>query len=495
MLENQFNFALALPEIVLCILAIGILLLEAFTRSKDSSLSYIMSLGTLVLLSLISLYQWNAGLSGMTFYGQYVADPMAHFMKIVSYLAVMATLVYSRQYLIDRHMVKGGEYYALTMLALLGQMVMISASSMLSIYLGLELMSLALYALVAVRREHLGSIESSMKYYVLGSLASGFLLYGISMVYGATGHISLAGVASVLSSGAYNQMALMLGAVFVVCGIAFKLGAVPFHMWVPDVYQGAPTAVTLTIGAAPKIAALAITLRLLIEGMNAVSISWQPMLIILAVLSLAIGNLTAIMQTNFKRMLAYSTISHVGFVLLGLLSGVHSDGQLATGAYGAALFYMVTYVLTTLASFGIVLILSRQGFESEEISDLAGLNRRHPLLAFAILILMFSLAGIPPLVGFYAKLVVLQAALAAGHIVLTVVAVLFSLIGAFYYLRVVKVMYFDEPAKNVPEIGTQLSFRSGVLSVNGLLIVLLGLLPGGLMAICVQVIDASLKFN
>lgn len=495
MLENQFNFALALPEMVLSVLAISILLIEAFSQSKNSALSYILSLGTLALLTLLSLFQWNSGVTGLTFYGQYVADPLSHLLKIVSYLAVMVTLVYSRQYLIDRHMIKGGEYYSLTMFALLGQMVLISASSMLTIYLGLELMSLALYALVAVRRDHLGSIESSMKYYVLGSLASGFLLYGISMIYGATGYITLAGVASVLSSGAYNQMALMLGAVFVVCGIAFKLGAVPFHMWIPDVYQGAPTAVTLTIGAAPKLAALAMTLRLLIEGMNAVSISWQPMLIILAVLSLAIGNLTAIMQTNFKRMLAYSTISHVGFVLLGLLSGVHTEGQLATGAYGSALFYMITYVITTLASFGIVLILSRQNFESEEISDLAGLNRRHPLLAFAILILMFSLAGIPPLVGFYAKLVVLQAAIAAGHVALTVLAVLFSLIGAFYYLRVVKVMYFDEPAKNVPTIGTQLSFRSGVLSANGLLIVLLGILPGGLMAVCVQVIDASLKFH
>lgn len=492
-MDNQFNFVLALPEIVLCILATGILLVEAFAKSKDSAVSYSLSLLSLVVVTVITLFQWNTGVVGTTFYGQFTADPLAHLLKACSYLAVLATLIYSRQYLVERQMVKGGEYYALSLFALLGQMVMISATSMLTIYLGLELMSLALYALVAVRRDHLGSIESAMKYYVLGSLASGFMLYGISMVYGATGEISLAGVAAVLQSGKFEQMAFVLGVVFVVAGIAFKLGAVPFHMWIPDVYQGAPTAVTLTIASAPKLAAFAMTLRLLVEAMNAVAISWQPMLVILAVLSLAIGNLTAIMQTNFKRMLAYSTISHVGFVLLGLLSGV-TDGKLASGAYGASLFYMVTYVLTTLVAFGVVLMLSRQGFESEEISDLAGLNKRHPLLAFAILILMFSLAGIPPLVGFYAKLVVLQAALAAGHVVLTIAAVLFSLIGAFYYLRVVKTMYFDEPAANAPVIGNQLSFRSGVLSVNGLLILLLGILPGGLLALCVQVIDASLKF-
>lgn len=492
-MDNQFNFVLALPEIVLCILATGILLVEAFAKSKDSAVSYVLSLLSLVILTVITLFQWNAGVQGTTFYGQFTADSLAHLLKVFSYVASLATLVYSRQYLIDRGMVKGGEYYVLSLFVLLGQMVMISASSMLMIYLGLELMSLALYALVAVRREHLSSIESAMKYYILGSLASGFMLYGISMVYGATGEITLAGVAAVLQSGQFSTMAFVLGIVFVVAGIAFKLGAVPFHMWIPDVYQGAPTAVTLTIAAGPKLAAFAMALRLLIEAMNTMAVSWQPMLIILAVLSLVIGNLTAIMQTNFKRMLAYSTISHVGFVLLGLLSGV-TDGQLASGAYGAALFYMSTYVLTTLASFGVILILSRHGFESEEISDLAGLNRRNPLLAFAILILMFSLAGIPPLVGFYAKLVVLQAALAAGHVTLTIVAVLLSLVGAFYYLRVVKTMYFDEPAANAPAIGTQLSFRSGILSVNGLLILLLGILPGGLLTLCVQVIDASLKF-
>ena len=333
-----------------------------------------------------------------------------------------------------------------------------------------------------------------MKYFVLGALASGFMLYGISMVYGATGHVDLAGVMQVIRSGQAGEMTLVLGTVFVVAGLAFKLGAVPFHMWIPDVYQGAPTAITLTIGAAPKLAALAITLRLLIEGLNGVALSWQPMLIVLAVLSLAIGNLTAIMQTNFKRMLAYSTISHVGFVLLGLLSGVAANGTVLSGAYASSLFYIVTYVLTTLASFGLVLLMSRQGFECENIDDLKGLNQRSPLMAFGMLLLMFSLAGIPPLVGFHAKLVVLQAVVSAGHVWLAIYAVLCSLIGAFYYLRVVKVVYFDEPVQGVPAPDTAWSFRSGVMSVNGLLIIVLGVLPGGLMTLCVQVIDASLKF-
>ncbi|NLB30637.1 MAG: NADH-quinone oxidoreductase subunit N, partial [Alcaligenaceae bacterium] len=275
---------------------------------------------------------------------------------------------------------------------------------------------------------------------------------------------------------------------------AFKFGAVPFHMWVPDVYQGAPTAVALTIGSAPKFAVMAMALRFLVEGLGDVAVSWQPMLMIMAVLSLAIGNITALLQTNFKRLLGYSTISHIGFVLLGLLSGVDANGQVTSGAYATSLFYLTTYVLTTLASFGIILILSRSGFESEEISDFKGLNRRSPWLAFGVLVLMFSLAGIPPFVGFYAKLAVLQSAVSAGHVWLAVVAVLFSLIGAFYYLRVVKVMYFDEPEKDAPVLNSSLSFREGVLSVNNLLIIVLGILPGGLMALCVQVIDASLKF-
>jgi NADH-quinone oxidoreductase subunit N len=377
--------------------------------------------------------------------------------------------------------------------ALLGQMVMISSGNLISIYLGLELMSLALYALIALRRDDVVATEAAMKYFVLGALASGFLLYGMSMVYGATGHLDLAEVSKVIAAGKAEKMALVFGIVFLVSGLAFKLGAVPFHMWVPDVYQGSPTAVTLILGGAPKLAAFAITLRLLVDGLHGLAADWQPMLMILAVLSLAIGNLTAIVQTNFKRMLAYSTISHMGFVLLGLMSGsVAGKPELSSAAYGASLFYMLTYVLTTLASFGIVLLLSRQGFECEHIDDLKGLNRRSPWHAFIVLLLMFSLAGIPPLVGFYAKLAVLQALISAGHVTLAVVAVLFSLIGAFYYLRVVKVVYFDEPVADVAPIVATVGQR-GLLSINGAMMLLLGLLPGGLMALCVQAIRSSLS--
>ena len=313
------------------------------------------------------------------------------------------------------------------------------------------------------------------------------------MVYGATGHLDLAEVAKVVAAGKAEKMALVFGIVFLVSGLAFKLGAVPFHMWVPDVYQGSPTAVTLILGGAPKLAAFAITLRLLVDGLHGLAADWQPMLMILAVLSLAIGNLTAIAQTNFKRMLAYSTISHMGFVLLGLMSGtVAGKPDASAAAYGASLFYMLTYVLTTLASFGIVLLLSRQGFECEHIDDLKGLNRRSPWHAAIVLLLMFSLAGIPPLVGFYAKLAVLQALVGAGHVTLAVIAVVFSLIGAFYYLRVVKVVCFDEPAADAAPMVASAGQRA-VLSVNGLLILVLGIVPGGLMALSVQAIRSSLN--
>jgi len=331
-----------------------------------------------------------------------------------------------------------------------------------------------------------------MKYFVLGALASGFLLYGMSMVYGATGHLDIVQISAVIAAGEAEQMALVFGIVFLVAGLAFKLGAVPFHMWVPDVYQGSPTAVTLILGAAPKLAAFAITLRLLVEGMHDLASDWQPMLLILAVMSLAIGNLTAIAQTNFKRMLAYSTISHTGFILLGLASGaVAGDPEASVQAYGASLFYMITYVITTLGSFGMVLLLSRQGFECEQISDLKGLNKRSPWNAAIVLLLMFSLAGLPPMVGFYAKLGVLQAAIGAGHLWIAVVAVVFSLIGAFYYLRVVKTMYFDEPETPEQPIEATVGQR-GVMSVNGALILVLGILPGGLMAVCANAIRTSL---
>ncbi|KGD95908.1 NADH:ubiquinone oxidoreductase subunit N [Achromobacter sp. RTa] len=493
MMQSQIDFALATPEILLLVFGLAILLVDAVSNHPERKPTFLLTMLTLGVLTVVSALQWKNGVTGSTFNGLYVADELSHLLKIASYIAVAATLVYGRVYAQVRDMLKGGELYVLTLFALLGQMVMISSGNLISIYLGLELMSLALYALIALRRDNVVATEAAMKYFVLGALASGFLLYGMSMVYGATGHLDLAEVAKVIAAGKAEKLALVFGIVFLVSGLAFKLGAVPFHMWVPDVYQGSPTAVTLILGAAPKLAAFAITLRLLVDGLHGLAADWQPMLMILAVLSLAIGNLTAIAQTNFKRMLAYSTISHMGFVLLGLMSGsVAGKPELSSAAYGASLFYMLTYVLTTLASFGIVLLLSRQGFECEQIDDLKGLNRRSPWHAAIVLLLMFSLAGIPPLVGFYAKLAVLQALVSAGHVTLAVIAVLFSLIGAFYYLRVVKVVYFDEPAADAaPMVAT--SGQRGILSINGALILVLGLLPGGLMALCVQAIRSSLS--
>lgn len=493
MMQSQIDFALAAPEILLLIFGLAILLVDAVSNHPERKPTFLLTMLALGVLTVVSAVQWSNGAVGSTFHGLYVADELSHLLKIASYIAVAVTLIYGRVYAQVRDMLRGGELYVLTLFALLGQMVMISSGNLISIYLGLELMSLALYALIALRRDDVVATEAAMKYFVLGALASGFLLYGMSMVYGATGHLDLGEISKVVAAGRAEKMALVFGIVFLVAGLAFKLGAVPFHMWVPDVYQGSPTAVTLILGGAPKLAAFAITLRLLVDGLHGLAADWQPMLMILAVLSLAIGNLTAIAQSNFKRMLAYSTISHMGFVLLGLMSGsAAGNPEASAAAYGASLFYMLTYVLTTLASFGIVLLLSRQGFECEQIDDLKGLNRRSPWHAAIVLLLMFSLAGLPPLVGFYAKLAVLQALVGAGHVVLAVVAVMFSLIGAFYYLRVVKVVYFDEPAADATPMAATAGQR-GVLSINGALILVLGLLPGGLMALCVQAIRSSLS--
>lgn len=494
-MHNPFDFALALPEILLLIFAIGVLLIDAFSGTSHRRSTFALTLLSLAVLAAVTLWQWSEGVQGSTFYGLYVTDSLAHLLKLLSYIAVAVTLIYGRAYAEDREMLAlGGEFYTLTLFALLGQMVMISANNMLSVYLGLELMSLALYALVAVRRDNLPAVESAMKYFVLGSLASGVMLYGVSMLYGATGTLDLSEMAQIIQAGDANRLALTFGVVFVVAGLAFKLGAVPFHMWVPDVYQGAPTAVTLVIGAAPKLAAFAMMLRVLIDGLHGLALEWQPMLLIMAVLSLAIGNLTAIMQTNFKRMLAYSTISHTGFILLALLAGVvGGESGVYEQAYGAALFYMVIYVLTTLSTFGLILALSHKGFECDQISDLKGLNQRNPILAAVVLLSMFSLAGIPPLAGFYAKLAVLQALINGGYIWIAVVAVAFSLIGAFYYLRVVKVVYFDEP-EGEPRKLSGGAFSNGLLSINGLLLLVLGILPGGLMALCIQVVQQSLGF-
>ncbi|MFA9275366.1 MAG: NADH-quinone oxidoreductase subunit NuoN [Candidatus Aquirickettsiella gammari] len=481
------------PEVFLLLSICAILLIDMFLGDDKRNMTYALSLFSLGVCGVLTM---NAT-SGSSVYlsnNMFVSDAMSNLLKMFSYIAVGVTFIYGRQYATDRGMTTGmlgGEFYTLALFSLLGQMIMISGNNLLIIYLGLELMSLALYALVALRRDHTVSTEAVMKYFVLGALASGFLLYGISMLYGATGTLNLNEMSKIAASATANKTILVFGIVFLVAGLAFKLGVVPFHMWVPDVYQGSPTVVTLLLGGAPKLAAFAITFRLLVEGLFPQVLDWQQMLMVLAVMSMAIGNITAIAQTNLKRMLAYSTISQMGFMLLGFLSGV-SNGNvtLAGEAYSASMFYAITYVMTTLGSFGIILLLSRAGFEAENIADLKGLNKRSKWFAFIMLLLMFSLAGIPPMMGFYAKLSVLSSVVAAGQIWLAVAAVLFSLIGAFYYLRIVKVMYFEEPTETTP-IVAHMDLKI-VLSVNGLAVLALGIMPGSLLQSCVAAIKSTL---
>lgn len=492
----MINFAPAYPEEVLLLSICAILLIDMFLPDTKRAVTHYLSLAAIALCAVITLADFNAGQTFYTFNNMFLSDPMSNLLKLCCYVAVALTLIYGRQYSTDRGMLGnelGGEFYVLALFSLLGQMVMISGNNVLVIYLGLELMSLALYALVALRRNYAVSTEAAMKYFVLGALASGFLLYGISMLYGATGTLDLSEIAIATYSVTSNNTILVFALVFLVAGLGFKLGAAPFHMWVPDVYQGAPTAVTLLLGAAPKLAAFAICFRLLVEGLFTHAVDWQQMLVVISVLSMAVGNIAALAQSNLKRMLAYSTISHMGFMLLGLLSGV-SDGQvnLAASAYASSMFYVVTYVLTTLGTFGMILLLARNGFESEQIDDLKGLNKQHPWFAFVMLMLMFSLTGIPPLMGFYAKFSVIQAVLGTGQVWLAIVAVFFSLIGAFYYLRVVKVMYFDEPAEDVPSTIQVSAEMRLALSLNGLAILFFGLMPETVMNACLVAITRTL---
>jgi len=482
-----------LPEVVVLLGTSALLIGDRFVKSAGRTASYIGAQLVLLLAVLATLFvmRGTGGSRLIIFNGLFVADAMANVLKLFATVAVGVALVYSRQYLLDRGLFKG-EFLALLLFALLGMMIMISANSFITVYLGLELLSLCLYSLVALNRDSAISIEAAMKYFVLGALASGLLLYGLSMIYGATGTLTIPEVAAkakLLSGGASDRAFLVFGVVFVVAGIAFKLGVVPFHMWIPDVYHGAPTAVTLIIGSAPKLAAFAMAIRLLVNGLLDVAADWQQMLAVLAVLSMALGNIAAIAQSNLKRMLAYSTIAHMGFMLLGLLSGVVGGNLLnAPDAYAASMFYVVVYVLMSLGAFGMLLYLSRAGFECERLEDMKGLNRRNPWYAFIVLVLMFSLAGIPPTAGFYAKLAVLSAAVNAGQIGLAVTAVLLSLIGAFYYLRIVKLMYFDEPVDAAPLEGPR-EMRT-LLSANGLALLVFGILPQPLMQICFAAIQA-----
>lgn len=490
MTPAPFSLYPALPEILLLATASLVLLVEASLAERRRDTGGVLALLAIVPSVLATLHQMQSGATIVGFGGMYVADMLAHVLKLCAYAAVALTLVYAGGYNASRHLQRG-EFQALALFSLIGMMVMISANNLLVVYLGLELMTLPLYALAALRRDHAASTEAAMKYFVLGALSSGFMLYGMSMVYGATGNLDIPDIARAIAISA-NRTVLVFGVVFIVAGLAFKFGAVPFHMWVPDVYEGTPTGSTLLIAAAPKLATFAMSFRLLVEGLIAVAFDWQQMLILLALASLVLGNVVGVAQRNLKRLLAYSTISQVGFVLLGLATGV-VDGQmrLADDAYGASLFYVITYVLTSLAGFGVVMLMSRAGFEADRMEDLKGLSQRSPVLALVLLIVMLSLAGLPPTVGFYAKLAVLQSVVAAGQTWLAVVAVLLSVIGAFYYLRVIKLMYFDASQGDAAPDSSRGAART-VLGLNGAAVLLLGILPGPLMGLCIAAIRQAL---
>jgi NADH-quinone oxidoreductase subunit N len=478
----QADLMTALPELIVLGMAMFILLVDLFLKPSNRALVYVLAQLALFVAAYFTV-STHAQTVGYAFTGMYVDDPLADVLKLMILLGTVIMFVYTRQYMQLRDMFRG-EYYALVLFSVVGMMVMVSGQSMLTVYMGLELLSLCLYSLVALDRDNAKSSEAAMKYFVLGALASGMLLYGMSMIYGMTGSLNIAEISSALQESNTRNPVLILGLVFIVAGLAFKFGAVPFQMWVPDVYQGAPTSITMLIGSVPKLAAFAIAIRLLAQGLYPLTADWQDMLLMMAVLSIAIGNITAIAQTNLKRMLAYSTISHVGFLLFGLMSG-------SLNGYAYSMFYISTYVLMTLAGFGMILLLSRQGFEAENLDDLKGLNQRSPWVAFLMLITMFSMAGVPPTIGFYAKFTVLQAALQAGFLWAVVFAVLMAAVGAFYYLRVVKLMYFDAPLDTA--IISAPADMKLILSVNAIALLALGLMPQTLMQICGVAIGASLQ--
>ena len=467
------QFLLALPELFLLGMICTILILDLFFSDEQRTATYLLTQVTIVVTALLSLNLWGEG-RDFTFSGLFVLDPMATLLKLAIYIAVFTTFLYSRRYLLARDMYRG-EFYVLGLTAMLGMMVMVSANSFLTIYLGLELLSLSLYAMVAMQRDSRVASEAAMKYFILGAMASAMLLYGMSMLYGATGSLELTEINRILSAGNHDSLVLIFGLVFILVGVAFKLGAVPFHMWVPDVYHGAPTAVTQFISTAPKLAAFAMLMRILVDGLPSLQPQWHDILTILALLSIIVGNVVAIAQSNIKRMLAYSGISHVGFLLMGILAA-------SPEGYSSSMFYAVVYVLMGLGGFGMVIFMSRAGFEAENLSDFKGLNKRSPWYALMVMFLMFSMAGVPPFLGFWAKLAVIQAVISVELYTIAVVAVIFSVVGAFYYLRVIKLVYFDQPEDKeilAPDMDLRLVF-----SANALLVLFLGLYPSALMEIC-----------
>ena len=495
---QAFDLYAILPELVLLIVTCLLLVASVYVPERVTSTPGVeqdifhtpRGVGFVYFFTIILLAYLIIALIGrmgdpalVAMNGLFQSDPISNLLKACSCGAVLVSLIYSKQYLQDRALFRP-DFIVLVLLALLGQFVLISGANLLTLYLGLELMALPMYALVAMRHTSEKSVEAGIKYFILGALASGFLLYGMSMLYGVTGSLDLIEIFKTVADPRVNHLVMAFGLVFIVSGLAFKLGVVPFHMWVPDVYQGAPTAVTLMIAAAPKLAAFALLFRLLVNTLLPLMGDWQPMLILLAVLSLIVGNVTAIAQTNLKRMLAYSAIAQMGFVLLGMLS-VFDDH-----AFSASMFYAITYVLTTLGTFGLLMALSRKGYDCETLDGLKGLNKKHPWFAFIGLVMMYSLAGIPPTVGFAAKLGVLEALVDGENTFLAVIAVLASLVGAFYYLRVVKVMYFDEPAHEFSISGS--GFTKGLLSLNTIMVLMLGIVPAGLMSLCLDAMRRTL---
>jgi NADH-quinone oxidoreductase subunit N len=473
------SLAPAVPEICLGVAICLILMFDVFAGSASRGRTSTLTLVALVVSAALTVGYARVPQRTVLFDGMYVADELALVLKLAGFLLVAVALLYSRTYLENRNILRG-EYYVLALTALLGIFVLVSANNLLTLYLGVELLALSVYAMVAFDRDSGVAAESAMKYFVLGAIASGALLYGMSLIYGLTGTLDLTAIAARLQA-APASAGVILGLTFIVVAVAFKLGAVPFHMWLPDVYEGAPTSVTLFIGTAPKIAYFALTLRLLTQGLASTEAEWTRMLAALAVLTLIVGNVVALVQSNLKRMLAYSTIANVGFIVLGFVAGT-PDG------YAAALYYTLVYVLVALGSFGVILLASSRGFEADRLDDYKGLYRRDPLLAATMMILMFSTAGVPPFVGFWAKLRIFQALWESGHLWLVILAAAMSVVGAYYYLRVIKLMYFDEPAAQQPAPARDTGVRFA-LGLNAAAVLVLGLVPGPLLDLCARLIQ------
>ncbi len=467
------DFMPAMPEIFLLTMVCAILIIDLFLKDDSRGATYMLSLIALAATAILSFTGYSQE-TVTTFNGSFILDPMASILKVAICIVVMGVFIYAKDYLIDRNIYKG-EYFILGLFGVLGMMVMVSAGNFLTVYLGLELLSLSMYAMIAMQRDSAIASEAAMKYFILCAIASGMLLYGMSMVYGVTGSLDLATINKAVSTA--DRVVMSFGLVFIILGIAFKLGAVPFHMWMPDVYQGSPTSVTLYISSAPKIAAFAMMYRLLVDGLTDMHADWQMILIILSVLSMALGNIIAIAQTNLKRMFAYSTIAHVGFIVMGVLTGTQAG-------YGASMFYAIVYAIMSVGGFGMIALLSRAGFEADNIDDFKGLNQKSPWFAFIMMAILFSMAGVPPFLGFWAKISVLQEAVNSGLVWLAIVGVVTSVIAAFYYLRVVKVIYFDKPMDNTP-IKASMDIRMA-LSINGVAILALGLYPTALIALCIN---------